>query len=103
MSTYPAGQREMTPGMAYFPRMLDKIWCMHAGRRIEIGDMSPGRLMTWLVSAQLCGSCRHDDVRRSTGANRLRCGHIHAQARRTFCTLLFQGNVEIAPHPILVR
>ena len=25
MSTYPTGPREMTRGMAYFPRMLDKI------------------------------------------------------------------------------
>ena len=34
MSTYPTGPREMTRGMAYFPRMLDKIR-LHA--RGELG------------------------------------------------------------------
>src|SRR5438270_2396799 len=35
MSTYPTGPREMTRGMAYFPRMLDKIR-LHA--RGELGS-----------------------------------------------------------------
>ena len=34
MSTYPKGPREMTRGMAYFPRMLDKIR-LHARGELE--------------------------------------------------------------------
>src|SRR6266853_1824364 len=65
MSTYPKSPKEMTRGMMYFPRMLDKIrrldyvelrervlhggtdeeileWCFEKGRRLNEGD-----IMVW--------------------------------------------------------
>jgi Domain of unknown function (DUF5069) len=63
MSTYPKGPREMTRGMAYFPRMLDKIR-LHA--RAELGlEYHPNLGKTQAADGACCNFLRvkYDDLR----------------------------------------